>query len=49
MNPSHRPSPALIVALIALVAALAGSAVALPGKNKVDKNDIKKNRSRASR
>jgi hypothetical protein len=43
MNPSHRPSPALIVALIALVAALAGSAVALPGKNKVDKNDIKKN------
>lgn len=27
---------------MALVAALAGSAVALPGKNKVDKNDIKK-------
>ena len=37
-----RPSPALLVAVIALVAALAGSAVALPGKNKVDKNDIKK-------
>lgn len=37
------PSPALIVAMIALVAALAGSAVALPGKNSVDKNDIKKN------
>jgi hypothetical protein len=33
----------LIVALVALVAALAGSAVALPGKNSVDKNDIKKN------
>jgi len=39
---SRRPSPALLVAVIALVAALAGSAVALPGKNKVDKNDIKK-------
>jgi hypothetical protein len=37
-----RLSPALIVAVIALVAALAGSAVALPGKNKVDKNDIQK-------
>jgi hypothetical protein len=35
-------SPALFVAMIALVAALAGSAVALPGKNTVDKNDIKK-------
>ena len=40
--PTSRPSPALLVAVIALVAALAGSAVALPGKNKVDKNDIKK-------
>ncbi|HEX2129807.1 MAG TPA: hypothetical protein VHF58_11375 [Solirubrobacterales bacterium] len=39
----HRPSPALIVALIALVAALAGTATALPGKGSVDKNDIKKN------
>ena len=38
-----RPSAALIVAMVALVAALAGSAVALPGKNAVDKNDIKKN------
>ena len=38
-----RPSAALIVALVALVAALAGTAVALPGKNSVDKNDIKKN------
>ena len=36
------PSPALVVALVALVAALAGSAVALPGKNKVDRNDIRK-------
>ena len=40
---ARRPSPALIVALIALVAALAGTATALPGKNNVDKNDIKKN------
>ena len=39
----RRPSPALLVAVIALVAALAGSATALPGKNNVDKNDIKKN------
>jgi hypothetical protein len=33
----------MLVAVIALVAALAGTATALPGKNKVDKNDIKKN------
>lgn len=39
---SRRVSPALLVAVIALVAALAGSAVALPGKNQVDKNDLKK-------
>jgi hypothetical protein len=38
-----RPSPALIVAVIALVAALAGPAIGLPGKNNVDKNDLKKN------
>jgi hypothetical protein len=37
-----RPSPALIVAMIALAAALAGSATALPGKNAVDKNDLRK-------
>lgn len=37
------PSPAFVLAIIALVAALAGSAVALPGKNKVDANDVKKN------
>jgi hypothetical protein len=36
------PSPALLVALIALVAALAGSAVALPGKGTVKSNDIAK-------
>ena len=45
MPPSNakRPSPALVVAMIALVAALGGTAVALPGKGTVDKNDIKKN------
>ena len=40
---ARRPSPGLIVAMIALVIALAGTAQALPGHNKVDKNDIKKN------
>ncbi len=36
-----RPSPALVVALAALVAATSGAALALPGKNSVTKNDIK--------
>jgi hypothetical protein len=36
----RRPSPALIIALVALTAALAGSAIALPGKNSVKSNDI---------
>jgi hypothetical protein len=44
----RRPSPALIVAIVALVAALAGTAVALPGKNTVSSNDIKKNAVRSS-
>ena len=43
MRAASGPSPAMVVALIALVAALAGTATALPGKNSVDKNDIKKN------
>lgn len=43
MRSPRVPSPALIVALIALVAALAGTAAALPGKSSIDKNDIKKN------
>lgn len=37
------PSPALVVSVIALGAAVGGTAVALPGKNTVDKNDIRKN------
>jgi hypothetical protein len=40
---ARRPSPAMAVAFVALLAALSGTAVALPGKNKVDKNDIRKN------
>jgi hypothetical protein len=40
---SAKPSPAMAVALVALIVALSGSAIALPGKNKVDKNDIKRN------
>jgi hypothetical protein len=36
------PSPAIVVAVIALVAALGGSAVALKGKNSVKSNDIAK-------
>lgn len=38
-----RVSPALIVSIVALVVALSGVAVGLPGKNSVDKGDIKKN------
>jgi hypothetical protein len=35
-----RPSPAMVVAVVALVAALGGAAVALPGRNSVRSNDI---------
>jgi len=42
MYRSKLPSPAMLVALIALVAALAGSALALPGSNSVKSNDIKR-------
>lgn len=37
-----RPSPALLVACAALVMAMSGAAVALPGKGKVKANDIAK-------
>ena len=40
-NKSHRPSLALVVALVALVVALGGTAIALPGKGSVRGNDIK--------
>ena len=36
----HRPSPAMVVAFIALCVALAGTASALPGRNRVKKGDI---------
>ena len=37
-----RPSPAMIVAGVALVMAMSGAAIALPGKGKVKSNDIAK-------
>jgi hypothetical protein len=45
---SGRPSPAMAVAFIALLAALSGTAVALPGKNTVDSGDIKKGNVKSS-
>jgi hypothetical protein len=39
---ARRPSPSMVVAFVALVAALGGTAVALPGRNTVDSGDIKK-------
>jgi hypothetical protein len=39
----RRLNPGTIIGVVALVFALAGSAAALPGKNKVDANDLKKN------
>jgi len=38
-----RPSPAMVVALVALSVALAGSASALPGRNRVKRDDIARN------
>ncbi len=40
---TSRITPAHLVAVIALVLALAGTAIALPGKNSVDRNDLAKN------
>lgn len=40
---ARRPSPAMGVAFVALLAALSGTAVALPGTNAVDSGDIKNN------
>lgn len=37
-----RPTPAMFVALVALVLAMSGAAVALPGKNSVDSSDLAK-------
>ena len=38
---ARRPTPAMAVAFVALVAALSGTAIALPGRNTVDSGDIK--------
>ena len=40
---SFRPSPAMVVALVALSVALAGTASALPGHNRVKRDDIARN------
>jgi hypothetical protein len=37
---AHKPTPAMLVAVIALVVAATGVATALPGKNTVDSGDI---------
>ena len=37
---SRRPSPAMVLAFVALLAALSGTAVALPGKKSVKKDDL---------
>jgi hypothetical protein len=42
-KPARRPSPAMVVSLIALFVAMSGSAIALQGKNTVDTGDVKKN------
>lgn len=39
----RHPSPAMVLAFIALLAALSGTAIALPGKNRVDSGDIRQN------
>jgi hypothetical protein len=42
MASKRRPSASLVVSFVALVIAISGTAVALPGKNKVETNDIEK-------
>jgi hypothetical protein len=44
----RQPSPAIALAFVALLAALSGTAVALPGKNTVDSGDLKKNAVKAA-
>jgi hypothetical protein len=39
---ARRPSPSLVVAFVALLAAVGGTAAALPGKNTIDSGDIRK-------
>ena len=44
----YRPSPAMMVAFLALCVALAGTASALPGRNSVKRDDIARNAVRSS-
>ena len=39
---ARRPSPSMVVAFVALLAAVGGTAAALPGKNTIDSGDIRK-------
>jgi hypothetical protein len=38
----RRPRPAMVVAFVALLAALSGTAIALPGRNTVDSGDLRR-------
>lgn len=38
---THRPSPAMVVAMVALFVAIGGTALALPGQNTVNSGDVK--------
>lgn len=41
-DPNRRPGPGVLLGVIALVLATTGAATALPGRNQVDRNDIRK-------
>lgn len=41
MSRIPRPSPAMVVAVISLIVAIGGTAVALPGRFTVDRNDLR--------
>jgi hypothetical protein len=41
MNWIPKPSPAMVVAIISLIVAIGGTAVALPGSNTVGRDDLK--------
>jgi len=41
MKLNYKPSPAMVVAIISLIVAIGGTAVALPGKSTVGQDDLK--------
>jgi len=43
MKRNFKPSPAMVVAVISLIVAIGGTAVALPGRSKVGQDDLKAN------